>query len=423
MVKVPFVKVGLVSLLAVILSHPLAAQPVPIVGPTFDPGNRVADPVDIPTGIYLRSYADIAIYDTVSTLLKRQYRNLDSVSRAFGIGTSHVYDWYLWTDRTDGSFVDLIFEDGNRVHYVQQNPGTSYQQWVFVNRSSPTNFLNSEMRWDAGKWIVTLLDGTVYKFLPCGNHTRQKCKLVEYQNPSGGWLRMTRDADSNLLSIVNPSKSGINFRNDSAGRIIEATVMGSDKVVKYEYDALGRLKHVANTGLIIYRNRLLELAMLFMEFIGRLPKRIPESIGYEYDASHNMTRMKDSTGFERVNKYDTSSRTIHQRLSDGRRWSMEYEVDNKGNILQADVKNPDGTIERLTFDLDHNTLTEIHPLGLPHAIKWTYERDPTTGRLLAMGLECVSKKRTKVRNHGTVGPSEPPVDLKRRFRASCKSTE
>jgi YD repeat-containing protein len=142
----------------------------------------------------------------------------------------------LWTNRTDGSFVDLILEDGNRVHYVQQNPGTGYQQWVFVNRSSPTGFLNSEMRWDAGKWKVTLLDGTVYKFLPCGNHTRQKCKLVEYQNPSGGWLRMTRDADSNLLSIVNPNSRGIAFRNDLAGRIVEGKVMGSNRTVTYSYD-------------------------------------------------------------------------------------------------------------------------------------------------------------------------------------------
>ena len=263
-------------------------------------------------------------FDTVPILLKRQYRNLDSVSRAFGMGTSHVYDWYLWTNRTDGSFVDLILEDGNRVHYVQQNPGTGYQQWVFVNTSSPTSFLNSEMRWDAGKWKITLLDGTVYKFLPCGNHTRHKCRLVEYQNRSGGWLRMTRDADSNLLSIVNPRNRGITFRNDSAGRIVAANAIGSDKVVTFEYDDLGRLKRVAKTGLMFYRNRMIELATHFLEIIGWLPKRIPESIDYEYDTSHNMTRLKDSTGFEMVNKYDSSSRLIHQKLR--RRQNLVDEV-------------------------------------------------------------------------------------------------
>jgi hypothetical protein len=147
---------------------------------------KVADPVDIPTGIYLRSYIDISIYDTVPIMLKRQYRNRDSVSRGFGIGTSHVYDWYLWTDRTDGSFVDLILEHGDRVHYVQQNPGTTYRQWVFVNKSSPISFLNSQMRWEAGRWKVTLTDGTVYKFLPCGNHTRQKCRLARVSGLTDG---------------------------------------------------------------------------------------------------------------------------------------------------------------------------------------------------------------------------------------------
>ena len=99
-------------------------------------------------------------------------------------------------------------------------------------------------------------------------------RTFEYQNRSGGWLRMTRDADSNLLSIVNPRNRGITFRNDSAGRIVAANAIGSDKVVTFEYDDLGRLKRVAKTGLMFYRNRMIELATHFMEIIGWLPKRI-----------------------------------------------------------------------------------------------------------------------------------------------------
>ena len=413
-------KAALIPLLAVILSRPLAAQPLSVVNPTLDLRNRVADPVDIPTGIYLRSYIDIAIYDTVPILFKRQYRNLDPVSRAFGIGTSHVYDWYLWSGRSDGSYVDLILEDGNRVHYIRKNPGTGYQDAVYVNTSSPTGFLNSEMRWDAGKWKLSLLDGTVYKFLPCGNRTRQKCRLVDYQDSSGGWLRLTRDADSNLLSIVNPRNRGITFRNDSVGRVTQARIIGADQIIRYEYDAQGRLKHVANTGLRVYSNRKIELAILFLELIGWLPKRVPESIDYEYDAAHNMTKMIDSTEFQMENKYDSSGRTIHQKLSDGRSWSMEYVVDKDGNILQADVKNPDGTIERLTFDLNHNTLTETHPLGLRGEMKWTYERDATTGQVVAIEVECLSRNGTMQRYHGTVGPDKSADILKRNYRANCK---
>jgi hypothetical protein len=304
---------------------------------------------------------------------------------------------------------------------VRKNAGSDYQQAVFVSKSAPDEFLNSEMRWDAGKWALKLPNGIVYKFLACGNHTRQKCKLVEYQKPSGGWLRMTRDADSHLLSVVNSSNRGIRFQNDSKGRIVEANVLGSNKVVKYEYDDLGRLKRVAATGLIIYGNRMTELAMVFMEIIGWLPKRIPESIEYEYDASHNMVRMKDSTGFEMVNKYDFAGRTIHQKLNDGRTWSLEYKVDKGGNILQTDITNPDGTIERVTFDVDHNTLTETYPFGLPEQIKWIYERDTTTGRAVAIAAECVSRKGRKMRYHEAVGPDRSIDHLKDKFRASCKS--
>jgi YD repeat-containing protein len=184
---------------------------------------------------------------------------------------------------------------------------------------------------------------------------------------------MARDADSHLLSVVNSRNRGIAFRNDSAGRIVGATVIGSDKVVTYEYDDLGRLKHVGNAGLKIYANPKFELVMLFMEFIGWLPKSIPESIDYEYDAFHNMTRMKDSTGFEMVNNYDASSRVIHQTLSDGRSWFFDNQVDKKGNILQTEITHPDQTVKRMTFDISHNTLTESYPLGLPSEIKWIYK--------------------------------------------------
>ena len=44
---------------------------------------------------------------------------------------------------------------------------------------------------------------------------------------------------------------------------------------------------------------------------------------------------------------------------------MKYEVDNQGDIVRADVNNPDGTVERLTFDFNRDCLTETHRLGLP----------------------------------------------------------
>jgi YD repeat-containing protein len=133
-----------------------------------------------------------------------------------------------------------------------------------------------------------------------------------------------------------------------------------------------------------------------MELMGWLSKKIPESIDYEYDTSHNLTRMKDSTGFEMLNKYDSSNRAIHQKLNDGRTWSLEYKVDKKGNILQADIMYPDRTVERMTFDLNHNTLTENYPLGLPDEMKWTYERNVPTGQVVAIGVECLSRTGTKV---------------------------
>jgi YD repeat-containing protein len=163
--------------------------------------------------------------------------------------------------------------------------------------------------------------------------------------------------------------------------------------------------------------------MHFLEFVGLVPKIEMASIDYEYDAAHNMSRMKDSEGFDLQNKYDAANRLIHQKLSDGRTWSFQNQVDKMGNILQTDVTNPDQTVERITFDLDHNTLTESYPLGHSEEIKLTYERNAPTGQVVAVSVKCMSKTGTRVQYRGVVGSNSSSDDIKRRFRANCRTIQ
>ena len=47
------------------------------------------DPIDLATGLYIRRTVDLVLMDGTPLILTRTYRNRDSQSRPFGIGTNH----------------------------------------------------------------------------------------------------------------------------------------------------------------------------------------------------------------------------------------------------------------------------------------------------------------------------------------------
>jgi hypothetical protein len=52
-------------------------------------------------------------------VLTQTYRQNDSGSRAFGIGSSHSYELFLVGDTNPYTFMDLILPDGGRIHFVR----------------------------------------------------------------------------------------------------------------------------------------------------------------------------------------------------------------------------------------------------------------------------------------------------------------
>ncbi len=85
-----------------------------LVGPRVPLANspKVGDPVDLQTGLYIRSNTDLHLKDSIPIQLTRTYRNADPRSRAFGIGTSTSFDMFIIGDSKAFSYVELILSDG-----------------------------------------------------------------------------------------------------------------------------------------------------------------------------------------------------------------------------------------------------------------------------------------------------------------------
>src|SRR5947209_14863437 len=57
-----------------------------------------ADPVDLGTGLYIRSNIDLDLKDSIPIQFTRVYRNADPRSRAFGVGASNSYEMFITGD-------------------------------------------------------------------------------------------------------------------------------------------------------------------------------------------------------------------------------------------------------------------------------------------------------------------------------------
>jgi hypothetical protein len=86
---------------------------------------------DLTIGLFIYRKTDFRFDGDCPLQFTRAYRNQDEQSRPLGIGTDDSMDIFLVGQM--GSYIDLLFEDGGRVHFVQApaaagQTGDTYQR-------------------------------------------------------------------------------------------------------------------------------------------------------------------------------------------------------------------------------------------------------------------------------------------------------
>ena len=215
------------------------------------PGNPKRDPkggepVDLGTGLFVQTQADLALSDVTPLELTRTYRQNDFNRRDFGIGMTLSYDLYLWS-ANQYQEVDVLMPDGGKVHYVRTSPGTSYIDAVFAATATPSEFYKSTIVWNGNGWNLTLTDGTVYIF-------GENAPLQVMQDRFGNRVTLVRNGVNGAISqLTSANGKYIQFTRDASGRIIQAKD-NAGRTVGYAYDASGRLSTVTdpNNGVTSY---------------------------------------------------------------------------------------------------------------------------------------------------------------------------
>lgn len=317
-----------------------------------NPGNGPADkdgePVDLSSGLFLHNKTDLAVVDVIPIVLRRTYRSEDDASRAFGIGSSHPYEMFLWSVNNYQE-LDLILPDGARVHYTRISPGTGFSDAVYEHTQTPSKFYKSRITWKAQTWELRLKDGTVYVF-------PEYQPLQAIRDRYGNQVTIARSAGK-ITQITSPYGRWIQFTYDSSSRITQAKD-NAGRTVGYQYDSGGRLWKVtdANGGVT----------------------------EYTYDSSHRMLTIKDARSIVFLTNEYTSGRVTKQTQADSSTYLFSYTLDSNGKVTQTDVTDPRGYVSRVAFNGDGFTTSETRALGETEEQTYTYQRQSGTNLLLSI---------------------------------------
>lgn len=319
------------------------------------------DPVDLSTGLFVLEKTDLVLPDTIPISLTRSYRPLDTASRPFGVGSSHPYEMFLWSNNNYQE-TDLILPDGGRIHYVRVSPGSLWYDAVYEHTSTPSAFYKSQIYHNGTGWDLRLLDGTVFVF-------PEYAPLSSIRDRYGNQLTITRafGITGNITQLTSPNGRWIQFTYGSGNRISQARD-NSGRTVNYTYDSSGRLWKVTDVN-------------------GGVTE-------YIYDSSHRMLTIKDARGITYLtNEYDSNGKIIRQTQADSSEYEFAYTLDGSGKVTQTDVTDPRGNVRRLTFNSSGYTLTDTLAYGTSIQQTLTYERQSGTNLILSE-TDALGRKTT-----------------------------
>lgn len=352
---------------ALSLLEPTTVQAVPHDLPEhYAPVHRGS--VNVPTGLYIRRDEDLVLRGTPPFVLSRTYLSKDMRSRAFGIGTSHAFEWFLVGDSRRFQEVAIIREDGSPIPFARTSSGTSYKNAMFEVREPGSEFYGAQLGWTGLDWVMRAWDGSLARFEACaGNDKPRPCGLVLLRDGDGHVIQGRRDALGRLLRIEASSDRWLAFDYDAAHRVTRAYDPTGRQVV-YSYDARGFLTKVTSH-----------------DGVQRL---------YTYTEAGLLHTVTEPEIFLE-NTYDHNGRCIRQinRFPGRDRpfvFDFSYLVDND-RVRQSDVRRSDGTWTSSTYADDGTSIEDRWGRDGTEPTTVTYERDPTSSVVTALRLTCTSR--------------------------------
>jgi YD repeat-containing protein len=275
-------------------------------------------------GLFVDRTTDFRLEGEYPLQFTRSYRNQDTQSRSFGIGTSDSLDIFLVGQMS--VYVDLIYENGGRLHFAHVPPKPF--QTGYVGNEYVANGALAVYTGDG--WTVTRRDRSklYFPFRP-NAISRNVTVLTGYTDPAGHKYEMQRNSAGDLLSMATPAGQWLRFEPDAAHRFHRISA-STGRVVTYDYDTRGRLCHVVDSD--------------------------GHTESYTYDDSSEMLTISQGSSTPVIkNGYDASGHVISQTLATGEKFLYHYVAvpQGRGNALVPDlITDPRGFLTHLQYGVN-----------------------------------------------------------------------
>lgn len=273
------------------------------------------------------------------------YGNQVAVRDALGNASSNAYDILnRITETTDplGNVISFSYdENGNRTGVTDPLDNTASYAFDPLNRMiSMTNAVGGvwEYAYDANHNLLSVTDarnntsetqydtrnivtnsanalGYAFSYKHDGNGN-----VIQRTDPNGNTLAYSYDAANRLTNIVYPDGSMLVFSYDENGNVTELS--NTTEAVRYAYDPLNRVTNVFVVGL-------------------------NKTVSYEYDAVGNRSAMIDPDGGRTEYEYDALNRLTALSDPGSNTWTYAYDAINR----MTNLTMPNGIVATYQYDV------------------------------------------------------------------------
>jgi len=323
-------------------------------GPKSGGNGWGGDPVDFRTGLFVYHKTDLVLPDVIPIKIERTYRQGDSNSYSFGVGTTSLYDIRLWSNN-EYKEVDLVLPNGGAVRYLRTSPGEGYEEAELASTSTSGPYYDSKIKWDRSEpgWDLTLTDGITYVF-------GEVAPLQAIRDRYGNQLTITREdgQHGNITQITSPHGRWVRFTYNSSSDVTEIKDNGG-QTLKYAYNKAGLLETATDAA-------------------GR-------TTSYEYSSAGEMTSVKDGRGKVYIEtEYETHERVAKQKLGNGGTYSFAYTENGSGEVESTTVTDPREVKRKVTFNSEGYPTKDVNALGTSLQETTSYEPEAGSGLPLSV---------------------------------------
>lgn len=346
---------------------------IPEEADTLDPLHKGG--IDLSTGLYIRRNDDLVVDGAPALVLRRTYQTRDSISRHFGIGTTHEGEAYLVGDGTTFQWVSLILPGGTHVRFERRSPGTSIFT-MFEHRATPGEWQHAQLGWTGMHWALRRRDGTLLLFQGCAG--AGSCSIIRARDLWGRITEYRRDRVGRLTRMEGSNSRWIAFDYDDRNRIRRA--YGSNNAeVRYTYDDRGRLATVLSS-----------------EGVRRT---------YTYtDLDEMATIVEPGTDIENVYEDGRCVKQVN-RYADREPFVFRFTYQMKnGAVVRTDSDRSNGTWLRYTWSPALFVTSETWGRDGTEPAVFTYDRDPVTNAVTSLTVTCPDRTGRPLRHSSIVRP-------------------